>query len=374
MHRHSSTQLAFGIIAVALLALAGCNETVLTKPVDLAPLATQMGNLADANADLRAANERLTQINAALQAENERLKAMLRADADAGLAANAKGWLLFEGHVWRHQLTLLPGVEPDAVTAAKWTEASGLYAAGGEAAMQGVIDSLHSDATEQATKLGELSTRVTDLTSERDAAQKTADEALQRAQKAEQDLVAAVAKAVADEDARIAAETRAWQARAANWFGGGLLAAALACAAAAFLLPVSSKMFKEAAAVAFALCVGCFAFARFLSWHWFLPVVGGAYAVIGAIWWAWKIRTGIREREKAKVARDNAKIVADLVPMIDDYYDNQASPEAKADMAAKLFPALQAKGGAYDAAVKRFKAADCESRPPVELAKSDAAL
>lgn len=374
MRRHSSTQLAFGIIAVALLALTGCNETVLTKPVDLAPLATQMGNLADANADLRAANERLAQENADLRAENERLKAMLRADADAGLAANEKGWLLFEGHVWRHQLTLLPGVEPDAVTAAKWMEASGLYAAGGEAAMQGVIDSLHSDATEQATKLGELSTRVADLTKERDAAQKAADEAMQRAQKAEQDIAAAVANAVADEDARIAAETRAWQVRMANWAGAGLGALAAGCIAGAFFISAASKKLGEAAAIALALCVGFLAFARLLSHPWFLPVAVGSYVIAGAAWAAWKIRTGIREREEAKVARDNAKIVADLVPMLDDYYDNHASPEAKADMAAKLFPALQAKGGAYDAAVKRFKASDCESRPPVVLEKSDAAL
>ena len=361
------------LVILPFLLLAGCQSTQ-SPVVDIAPLSTQIGNLSDANADLKVANERLHEANDGLTKENAHLLSQLRADSDAGLSANEKGWLPFEGYVWRQQIARLPSVQPDASTVSKWTEAAGLYAAGGESAMQGVIDSLHSDATAQATKLGELSTRIADLTLERDAAQKAADEAMQRAQKVEQDIAAAVANAVADEDARIAAETRAWQVRAANWFGGGLLAATLACAAAAFLLPVSSKMFKEAAAVAFALCVGCFAFARFLSWPWFLPVVGGAYAVIGAIWWAWKIRTGIREREEAKVARDNAKIVADLVPMLDDYYDNQASPEARTDMAAKLFPALQAKGGAYDAAVKRFKAADCENRPPVALEKSDAAL
>ena len=78
------------IVILPFLLLAGCQTDKPGTTVDLAPLSTQIGNLSDANADLHGANAKLEAANTALKAENARLKAMLRSDADAGLAANAQ--------------------------------------------------------------------------------------------------------------------------------------------------------------------------------------------------------------------------------------------------------------------------------------------
>lgn len=350
----------------ACLLLSGCFETVQPTPaVDLAPLSTQIGNLSSANSDLKVANERLQAANAALKAENEHLKAMLRADADAGLAANGKGWIPFEKYVWNHQLQLLP-VAPDTGTTAKWTEASTLYAAGGESAMQGVVNDLTTQAGQLNTKLGELTKVAETAQAERDAAQKTADEAMQRAQQAEQDLKDAVAKAKSDEAARIAAETRAWQIHAANWAGAGLGALALAFTAGAFFLSAASKKLREAAVAAVALCIGCFAFARFLGWPWFLPVVGGAYLIAGAGWLAWKIRAGIREAAAKKAAATNELAVKPIISTLDTAYD-AADAEHQAWMDAQIFDALGKQGAQYSAAIHEIKAS-------IALEKSDNAL
>jgi len=351
---------AFGIIT-----LAGCQTTQPVHTVDLAPLSAQIENLSTANADLKVANERLTVANADLLTANEQLKATLRADADAGLAANAKGWLPFEKYVWGHQIQLLP-VGPDEETSAKWLEASTLYSAGGESAMQGVVNDLTEQAGQLNTKLGELSKAAETAQIERDTAQKAAGEAMQRAQKAEGDLADAVAKAKADKDGEFAEKVRAWQVNAANWFGGGLFAAALACVAAAFLLPVSSKMLKEAAAMAFALCVGCFAFARFLGWPLFLPVVGGAYLVAGAGWFAWKVRSGMREAAAKKAAATNDLAVKPIISTLDTAYD-AADADHQAWMDVQIFEQLGKQGAQYSAAIHEIKAS-------IALAKSDTAL
>ena len=340
--------------------LVGCQTEQPSQTVDIAPLSTQIGNLSDANADLKVANERLKAANDALTAENARLLSMLRADADAGQAANLKGWLPFERYVWGHQLALLPDIVPDKTTADRWNEASTLYAEGGESAMQGVINTLNADAKKTNETLGTLREQVDAITKERDAANEAATAALAKVKKAERALAAAVDKALQDEAAEIAKQTREWQIHFANWAGCGLFVAALGLAAAAWFLSAASGKLGEGAIIAFALCVGCFAFARFLGNAWFMPIAGGLYGVAFAGWIAWKIRTGIKEREAAKTATDNALVTANLVPALDDYYDNQASPEAKADMAEKLFPSLESLGGAYDAAVKRLKASQCD--------------
>jgi outer membrane murein-binding lipoprotein Lpp len=358
-HRNGTTILRRAWLAAALcgaVVLSGCvTDAPRVEPVDIGPLSSQIGDLARANADLRAANERLAQANAALQAENERLKAQLRADADAGLAANAKGWLPFEVYVFRQQIARLPGIQPDATTTAKWTEAAGLYAAGGEAAMRYVIDDLHDDATAQAKKLGELSSRIEQLTRERDAATEDATRALRAVEDAKAALAAAIQQARQDEAARIARETREWQIYAANWAGGGLFVATLGLAAAAWFLSAASKKLGEGAIVAFALCVGCFAFARFLGNPWFLPVSGTLYGIGFAGWMAWKIKAGINEREaKVKASRDGL-VAAVLVQKLNDFYD-ASSAEMKAQLDAGLFAELEKAGPAYAEAVKRIKA------------------
>lgn len=342
-----------------LVVLAGCvtSDPPPATPVDIGPLSTQIGSLAQANSDLRVANERAALANEALRSENERLKAMLRADSDAGISANAKGWLPFERHVWRHQLDLLPGVQPDASTAAKWTEAAGLYAAGGSSAMQGVIDSLHSDAAVQASKIGELLSKTEQLERERDEAQGVA----MLAQKAVEDAKAALAAAIkqarqdeADKLRRAAIEFRVKVANLAGATAGGL---SLVCVAALFFVPaLRGKLLRGAAAGAVASILA-FSFAEWSTLSWFLPVFAGIICVILASWGGWEFRLSLKsEAEKAKADRDGL-VASVLVQKLNDFYD--ASDEAtKAKLDDGLFAKLAVAGPAYAAAVKRIKA-DC---------------
>lgn len=337
-----------------LVVLAGCvTDEPPATPVDIAPLSSQIGSLAHANADLRAANERLAEANEALRAENERLKAQLRADADAGLAANAKGWLPFEGYVFRQQIARLPGIQPDASTAAKWTEAAGLYAAGGESAMQGVIDSLHSDAAVQAAKIGELSTKALQLERERDEAQGAAT----LAQKAVQDAGAALASAVAQARRDEASAIRKEQIRRANQGGTVCWTLALLLAAAAIFSPAAKGRFAEVALFFAGASATLFAAARWLGSPWFERAVIAAWATAGAVGIVWLIRRGIAEREaKAKAERDGI-VASVVVQALNDFYD-AADSGTQSKLDAGLFAKLAAAGPAYAAAVKRIKA-DC---------------
>lgn len=356
------------LIFFTLLFLAGCQTTQPVQTVDIKPLSAQIANLSDANADLKVANERLTSANADLLAANDQLKATLRADADAGLAANAKGWLPFEKYVWGHQIQLLP-IAPDAGTTAKWTEASTLYAAGGESAMQGVVNDLTTQAGQLNTKMGELTKTAEIAKAERDASQKTADEAMQRAQKAEQDLAAAVAKAKADEAARIAAETRSWQVKVVSWTGGVLFIAAISLAACCFLLPVAVSMFKKSAFVAGIGCVACFALARFLSSPWFdaaWKATAGTLFVAGLCWAAWEIRQAIKRSKAEKLAATNEMAVRPIISTLDTAYDS-ADAVHQAWMDANIFEQLGKQGAQYSAAIHEIKAT-------IALEKSDKAL
>lgn len=338
-----------------LVVLAGCvtNDPPPVAPVDIAPLSSQIGSLAQANADLRAANERLAQANEALRAENERLKSQIRADADAGLAANAKGWLPFEGYVFRQQIARLPGIQPDASTADKWTEAAGLYAAGGESAMQGVIAGLHSDAAAQSAKIGELLSKTEQLERERDEAQGAATRAQQAVQDAGAALASAVTQARRDESAAIRKE----QIRRANQGGTVCGTLALLLAAAAIFSPAAKVRFAEVALFFAGASATLFAAARWLGSPWFERAVIAAWATAGAVGIVWLIRRGIAEREaKAKAERDGI-VASVVVQALNDFYDAaDAGTQSKLD--AGLFARLSAAGPAYAAAVKRIKA-DC---------------
>lgn len=353
----------FKIIATFILscALVGC-RTDAPQTVDLKPLATEIGRVSDANADLRAANVQLAAANAKLLEENERLKAVLRADADAGLLANEKGWLPFERYVWRHQISLLP-VSPDAGTVDKWNDASTLYEAGGESAMQSVIHDLQTSAGQLNSELGKAQKEVATAQAERDEAVQAMNDAVKAAQEAQQNLEAAVAKAKADERARLEAETRAWQARSANWLGGILGIAALGCIAGMIFLPEAAKLFRKAGIVAGLGSVALLALARFLSSPWFdvawkVTLATGAVCLLA--WWLWELRAAILRARQANMSKEKAMVADTIIRRLDTYYDNDASSDAKLDMDAKLWPALQSEGPAYDAAVKRIKAAQCD--------------
>ena len=354
-------------LILPLLLLAGCQS----KPapaIDIAPLSAQIGHVTEANSELQVANERLKVANSALLSENERLKAVLRADADAGLAANSKGWLPFEKYVWGHQIVLLP-VTPDADTTAKWSEASMLYKKGGESAMMGVVNTLTQQAGALNSELGKLKQSVETAQAERDVAQAKADEAFQKAKDATATLAAAVAKAKADEASKLAADTRAWQVKVVSWTGGGLFVVAIALAACCFLLPVAVSMFKKAAVIAGIGCVACFAMARFLSSPWFdyaWKITAGTLIIAGLGWAAWEIRQAIKRSKAEKLAATNEMAVKPIIATLDTAYD-AADAEHQAWMDSQIFEALGKHGAQYSAAIHEIKAS-------IALEKTDKTL
>ena len=319
-------------LILPLLLLAGCQSTQ-PPVVDIAPLSAQIGHVTEANGELQVANERLKVANSSLLAENEQLKSVLRADADAGLAANTKGWLPFEKYVWGHQIVLLP-VTPDADTTAKWTEASMLYEKGGESAMLGVVNTLTQQAGVLNSELGKLKQSVETAQTERDLAQVKAAEALQKAKDATASLEAAVAKAKSDEASKLAAETRAWQVKVANWFGAGAGMLAAGLLVASFFFAVASGMLREGAAICFVLCLGGFATARFAAWQYFEATIVATFVVFSAAWGSWKFHQSIKRKDAAEKAAKTAAVVPYATTLVDII--NEADKKATTDQKKTL--------------------------------------
>jgi hypothetical protein len=327
------------LIIFALLC-AGC-QTTQPAAVNLAPLSDKIADMANANADLSLANERLNSANESLQKENTRLLSTLKADVDAGMHANSQGWLSLERAVWDHQLLLLPDA-PDLATQAKWIEAAKLYSAGGESAMHGVVSELHSDAKAQASKIGELLSVAEQLEVELDAANEAASLAVEALQRQEEESSSLVEQARQSEREAV----RHAQVEAANKGGVACGVLAIALLSAAVFSPAAKSHFMRGAALSASVSVSLFAAARWLGSPWFEWSIGGSWIVAGLAWIAWRIRDGLHT-EPMQVA---API---LVEELDKLYDD---PENIAWMDSKLFPALQDRGPAYDAAVKRIKA------------------
>jgi len=232
--------------------------------------------------------------------------------------------------------------------------------------MQGVISALNADAKKTNETLGTLREQVDAMTKERDAANEAATAAMAAVSAANDALSSAVEQARQDEAAMIAKETREWQIHFANWAGGILFIATIALAACCLLLSVAGTFFKKAAFVAGIWCAACFALARFLSSPWFdyaWKITAALLAVGGVAWAAWELRQAIKRSQAAKKASDNAMVAEKIIPVLDNYYKQVASPEAIQDMdkSGGLWDALDDLGGAYDAAVKRIKAEQAEN-------------
>jgi hypothetical protein len=334
--------------------LAGCVATNPAAPaVDIAPLSAQIGNLADANADLKASNARLDEANRALTAENERLKAIVRSDAQAGKMANTAGKVRFEAFVWDHLIKLLPGAD-DKETTDRWAAAWEAFLAGNESALQGIITDLNARSDSQSVTIGQLQRDVDNLTKERDTAAAAAESALARVKAAEATLAAAIEKARLDEAAAIRAE----QVRKATQGGTVCGTLALLLAAAAIFSPAAKLRFASVAAFFLGAAFTLYAAARWLGSTWFERTVIAAWAIIGIIALVWMIRKGIEEREaKQKAARDGL-VASVLVQKVNDFY-NAAKPDIQAAMDAPktgLFAILSDAGKDYAAAVKIIKA------------------
>jgi len=328
------TKLAY---IIPVLAISGCHTT--QPVVDLSPLSVQIGKLSTVNSELTVANERLQAANDSLSKENAHLLSQLRADADAGLSANAKGWTPFEGYVWRHQGMLMQDIVPDQFTADKWTESAALYAAGGEYAMQGVVKDLNADAAKTNQTIGELQKSVEQLTLDRSAAMDAAKSAMAAVNAANEALSSAVEQARQNENKRVMAQVRAEQVAFWNRCGYGLGMAALALASGAFFSPVAKKKMAEGSVLAAVLSAASFASARFFASKWFVWVIGIAGAVAGGALLFHKLKTSHEASETAKKKLVYQKFGEAVVPVMDDAYDN-ASPEEKAILDTKIFNRL----------------------------------
>lgn len=319
------------------MVLSGCSSP---QPiVDLSPLSSQIGKLSSINANLSASNERLQTANDGLSKENLRLLSQLRADADAGLSANAKGWTPFEEYVWRHQVTLLPDVTPDKFTTEKWKEASKLYEAGGEQAMQVVIKDLNDDAAKTNKTIGELKKSVEQLTFERDTAQNKAQLALKDVQKTNENLSSSVEQARQNENKRIMDEVRQSQIAFWNRCGSLLGIAALGLAAGAYFSPISRKKLFEGSMISVVLSTLAFATARFYSSPWFGWSVAGFLSVVGGAYLFYKLKSAHAASQCATKVAKYEKFGAAVVPVLDDAYDNATDAE-KVILDSKIFNAL----------------------------------
>lgn len=318
------------LLSISCFTLVACQSTVQpVAPVDIKPLSSQIESLAQANADLRVANERLTQANVALQAEVERLKSVLRADAEAGKKANIKGWGTVVDYIFNHMLTLLPNAADEDILA-KWEEAMQAYAAGGENAMQGVVRELQLKAGELNQSLGRLQRQVDSLTKER-------DDALANLEKAEQkvaDAATNLAKAIADAKLAEAAAIRAEQVRRINQ--GALLCGALAIllSAAAGFSPVSKLRLAILAGIMLGWSGTLMCIARWWGSVWVEISAGILWAAILVIGGIWLIRRGLKEQE-LKAAAEREKRLSDYTAGVVDIL-NEAEKKATPEQAAVL--------------------------------------
>jgi FtsZ-binding cell division protein ZapB len=285
-----------------LIALSGC-QTTQPIAVDIAPLSAQIERLTEANLKLDRLNHDLDLANGQLKEANDRLLSQIRADAEAGRAANGKGWLAFEGYVWGQQILRLSDVTPDAPTEARWAEAATLYQAGGESAMQSVIADLQGDAAETNQTLGELRESVESLTAQRDAANEAASLATIELERVRGETASLVEQARISERDALQKQAREFRLKAANWAGTAAGAVSLACIAGLFFLPASKGKLLRGAVAGAAVSVLAFAFAEWSASPWFLWIAGGLALTIVAGWIAWEVRQDLRrEAERKRIA------------------------------------------------------------------------
>lgn len=318
------------LLSLFCFTLVACQSTIQPATlVDIRPLASQVESLTQANADLRVANERLTQVNLALQVEVEHLKSVLRADAEAGKGANERGWLPFERYVWNHQLALLP-VAPDQVTVSKWAEAGNLYASGGEAAMQEVIRDLQQQAGNLNDTLGHLREQVDNLTKERDESLQLVTAAEEKVRKAEANLQQSIQDARAAEAAAIRAE----QVKRINQGAMGCGALAILLSAAAMFSPVSKLRLALLAGLMLGWSATLLGLARWLGSIWFEATLGAIWGFALVAGGVWLIRRGLKEQELHKAAAQT-EAVSDYAAHVVNVL-NEAEKSATVEEAATL--------------------------------------
>ena len=316
------------------LLLAGCQTDKPAATVDITPLVNKIGELEVRADKAEVAIAKKDAAQSVVDQRNDKQRACVRADVEAALMGVKASSPVLIGWALSDAINLLTGTIADPQQLQHWTD---------------ILNALNRGDLAKAEELNnQLKLEADDARKQRDAAQKNlvvakdeAKVASEDAKKARVDMEATkveteriIAQAKADEDARIQAETRAWQVKVANWAGCGLFVASLALIAMAFLVNAAAKKFGEGAAFALAIAIGCFAFARFLAWPYFFPVVGGGYAVIGAGYVAWKWRAAVKEHEASVKAAKTAAIVPYATMLVDVI--NEADKKATGDQTAIL--------------------------------------
>lgn len=337
-----------------LIAFSGC-QTTQPVAVDIAPLSAQIERLTEANLKLDRLNHDLDLANGRLAEANERLLAQIRADAEAGQAANSKGWLPFERYVWGQQILRLPDIVADAPTEARWDEAATLYQAGGESAMQSVIADLQGDAAETNQTLGELRQSVESLTAQRDAANEAASQATFELERVREETASLVEQARISERDALQRQAREFRLKVANWAGTAAGAVSLACIAGLFFLPASKGKLLRGAVAGAAVSVLAFAFAEWSASPWFLWVAGGLALALVAGWAAWEIRQDVRAEAVRNRIAALEMTAPKIIETLDDVYD-EADAEHQAWLDAQVFERLAKSGEPYRAAVHEIKA------------------
>lgn len=342
-------------LAIVFVVAAGCQTPQPAPQVDTSALTDRMSAAIDRAAQAEAA---LTIERAARQsfdaASMDRL-GRLKVNVDtAHAAALEPNMPITLGELGIAQARLID-VEDSPEELAAAAARRELVLSGKLSEAQSAYDAARADAQAQSSEVGRLQELAHQATADAEKARTEAAEALRRAEESSARLASEIADAVRQERDRLAASTRASQARAANAAGMACGLIALACIAGAVWLPVARSKFLRGAALAGALCVGCFAFARFLGWTWFLPVTGGAYGLALAGWIAWEIRGAIRKREAEKLAATNLLVAQVVVDELDTAYDT-ADAEHQAWMQENILKRLAEHGAQYRAAVHEIKA------------------
>jgi hypothetical protein len=354
------------IVILPFLLLAGCQTTPPAPTVDLSAMQTRMSELQERATRAEVALDAQAMAQETLDAsESERLGKLKVNVVAAHGAVDDDNKPVAQGELTVAEARLID-VRPDPEEQVAAAQRKQLVAEGRMQEAQTAYGVATKDAQDKATQIGVLTTERDSAKAEAEQARREATDALAATASAQADVEAQIADAKAQEAARILADIRAKEVNAALWAGGICGIAALGCIAGMIFLSAAAKMFGRGAATAGVLCMVCFGFARFLGSPWFdlaWKVTAGTLAVGGVAWVAWEIRTAIKRREAEKVAADNAMVAEKIIPVLDNYYKHVASPEAVADMdkTGGLWDSLDDLGGAYDAAVKRIKAAQAEN-------------
>jgi hypothetical protein len=189
------------------------------------------------------------------------------------------------------------------------------------------IDSLQASLSASQAKEAELARETAALTA---AGVKERAEAAAKLQAQFDDMTARIQAAEDESRNKVALE----QAKALNGWGAGLTGAAMLTLAlcAVFGGIVALRAVGPFAAVVGLCGLACFGLAQVVSQWWFKWAVLGVVALVGAViaWWVIKkYRASVLGEAASKKAAQLKSALTEIVPVLDDAYDNADAAGAK---------------------------------------------